>query len=124
MALRIIANKRVEMTDDEFQFYQKICNSYPQGKDLFRDLFETDSEGMIVFLVPPSKEFSMEVVLFLQNLMVHQHMRKIYKDHENALDDLNKYREEVETLQEIVGKLSIEIKELKESSNLSQEKQK
>lgn len=124
MALRIIANKRVEMTDDEFQFYQKIANSYPQGKDLFRDLFETDDEGMIVFLVPPTKEFSMEVVLFLQNLMVHQHMRKIYRDHESALDDVNKYRQAAETLQETVDKLSKEIEELKASSTKTQKNQK
>lgn len=122
--LRIVANKRVEMTDDEFQLYQRICNSYPQGKDLFRDLFETDDEGMIVFLVPPTKEFSMEVVLFLQNLMVHQHMRKVYRDHESALDELFKYKQIAETLQETMDELSKEIKELKASSTKSQEKQK
>ncbi len=113
MALRVVANKRVEMTDDEFQLYNKICNSYPKGKELFRDLFETDPDGMIIFLVPPSKEFSMEVVIFLQNLVVHQHMRKVYKDHENALAELSIYKTTVENLQETIDNLTQEVDKLK-----------
>lgn len=88
MALKIIDNKRIDVTPDEFKMYQAICNGYAQGKDLFQDLFETDEEGIIVYLKPPKKQFSMEVVLFLQNLMVHQHLRKIYKEHNEALAEL------------------------------------
>lgn len=87
--LRIVDNKRIQMTKEEFDLYQKICNSYPEGKDLFKGLFETDDDGLIIFLIPPTKQFSMEVVLFLQNLMLQQHIRKIYSDFEKALESLS-----------------------------------
>lgn len=86
--LRIIDSKRVDLTDDEWSLYENICASYKQGKDLFRDLFETDDNGIIVFLKPPKKMFSMEVVIFLQNLMIHQHLRKINNDNIEAVKEL------------------------------------
>lgn len=86
--LKIIDNKRIDLTDEEYTMYEAICNGYVQGKDLFKDLFETDEEGLIVFLKPPKKMFSMEVVLFLQNVMVHQHLRKIYREHNQAVKEM------------------------------------
>lgn len=86
--LRIIDSKRVDLTDDEWSLYENICASYKHGKDLFRDLFETDDNGIIVFLKPPKKMFSMEVVIFLQNLMIHQHLRKINNDNIEAVKEL------------------------------------
>ena len=49
--------------------YKKIVTSYTtttnKGEDLFIDLFETDENGIIVFLKPPSKrQTSFEVFLF------------------------------------------------------------
>ena len=42
--LQIIDNKRVSMTPDEHQMYQKIIQSYTtqfiKGEDLFVDLFD------------------------------------------------------------------------------------
>jgi len=77
--LRVIDNKRIDLTDSEFKLYQEICKSYDRpnfdGKDLFQGLFETDGQGRIVFLIPPkSKYTSMEVYMFLVNVMVHQHL--------------------------------------------------
>lgn len=77
--LRIIANKRISLTDSEYQLYQEICKSYDtpkqRGSDLFRDLFETNEHGIITFLRPPTKAFtSMEVFLFLVNIMIHQNL--------------------------------------------------
>ena len=77
--LRIIDNKRIDLTDSEFKLYQKICKSYDrpnfEGKDLFKDLFETDEKGRIIFLIPPTSKYtSMEVYMFLVNVMVHQHL--------------------------------------------------
>lgn len=85
---RIIDNKKIDLTEAEYALYQKICGSYSQGKDLFKDLFETDENGLIVFLIPPVKFFSMEVVIYLQNIMVQQWMRKIYSEHQEALKEL------------------------------------
>jgi hypothetical protein len=78
--IQIIDNKKVEMTPDEHQLYQRIVKSYTtqtnRGEDLFIDLFETDDDGVIIFLKPPSKrQTSFEVFMFLMALMQHQHLR-------------------------------------------------
>ena len=80
MPLRIIDNKKIEMTSDEWGMYEKIVKSYTtltnKGEDLFIDLFETDDNGIIIFLKPPSKrQTSFEVFLFLMSIMQHQHLR-------------------------------------------------
>jgi hypothetical protein len=89
MGLRIIDNKKIEMTEDEWTMYQKIVKSYTsmtnKGEDLFIDLFESDDNGIIMFLKPPSKrQTSLEVFLFLMSLMQHQHLRLMQKQ----VDDL------------------------------------
>jgi len=84
MPLRVIDNKRVDLTYDEDQMYQKIVASYTsltnKGEDLFIDLFETDDNGIIIFLKPPSRrQTSFEVFLFLMSVMQHQHLRIMHK---------------------------------------------
>jgi hypothetical protein len=81
--IRIVDNKKVDMTDDEWQMYNKIVKSYTsasnKGEDLFTDLFHSDNKGVIVFLKPPStRQTSLEVFLFLMSLMQNQHMRVLY----------------------------------------------
>lgn len=88
MGLRVIANRRIELTEDEWKYYQDICSHYTSGKELFNNLFETNEEGIITFLRPPSGRFSMEVVLFLQNIMVHQYIRKMHREHQQVLNEL------------------------------------
>lgn len=89
MTIRVVDNKRLDMTDDEWAMYNKIVKSYTtltnKGEDLFQDLFETDEVGIIVFLKPPSKrQTSFEVFLFLMALFQHQHLRLMYK----SIDDM------------------------------------
>jgi len=77
--IRIIDNKRIDLTDSEFKMYQSICKSYDKanfkGADLFKGLFETDKKGRIIYLIPPKTKYtSMEVYMFLVNIMVHQHL--------------------------------------------------
>lgn len=81
MTLRVIDNKRIDLTDAEWALYQEICKSYDdarshrKGSDLFVGLFETNKDGIIVFLRPPTQKFSsMEVYMFLVGIMVHQHL--------------------------------------------------
>lgn len=85
---KIIANKRVEITPDEFAIYEQICAGYPDGKNLFQGLFETNDEGIITCLIPPKKKFAMDIVIYLQNLIVQQHLRLIYQEHNEALKEL------------------------------------
>jgi len=78
--LRIIDNKRIDLTESEHQLYKEICEFYNKGmfkgEDLFKDLFETNENGIIIFLRPPKDKnyFSMEVYMFLMSVMVHQHL--------------------------------------------------
>lgn len=95
MAIKIIDNKKVEMTDDEWSMYQKMVKSYTsltnRGEDLFIDLFETNEDGIIVFLKPPSKrQTSLEVFLFLMSLMQHQHLRLMHQQIDDAVAELKK----------------------------------
>jgi hypothetical protein len=95
MPLKIIDNKKVEMTDDEWTMYQKIVKSYTtmmnKGEDLFIDLFESNDEGIIMFLKPPSKrQTSLEVFLFLMALMQHQHLRMMHKQVDEVVAELKK----------------------------------
>lgn len=83
MPLKIIDHKKVEMTNDEWTLYEKICKSYDdinfKGADLFSGLFESDDNGIIIFLRPPStKRTSFEVYLFMMSLMQHQHLRLMH----------------------------------------------
>lgn len=94
--IRIINNKKLDLTDSEWTLYQEICTAYDrdhfQGKDLFNGLFETDKTGKIIFLIPPrGKQFSMEVYLFLVNIMIHQHLG-------GACDDVNNVLKEARTV--------------------------
>jgi hypothetical protein len=80
MTLRIIDNKKIDLTETEFKMYQEIAESYNtprlKGTDLFKDLFEVDKDGIIIFLRPPNKTHcSLEVYLFLASVMQHQHLR-------------------------------------------------
>ena len=93
--IRIIDYKKVDLTDDEYQMYQNICRSYDRpnfkGEDLFRDIFETDDDGFIVFLKPPTKHFtSMEVFLFVCSIMQHQHLRRLEQRVDDAIERMEK----------------------------------
>jgi hypothetical protein len=89
MSIRIVNNKKLDMTNDEWDMYQKIVVSYTtptnKGEDLFIDLFETDNNGIIVFLRPPSRrQTTFEVFLFLMALFQHQHLRLMH----SQIDDM------------------------------------
>jgi hypothetical protein len=95
MAIKIIDNKKVDMSHDEWAMYQKIVKSYTdltgKGEDLFIDLFESDEAGTIIFLKPPAKRrTSLEVFLFLMALMQHQHLRLMHQQVSDAIADMKK----------------------------------
>ena len=93
MSLRVVDKKKIDMTDAEWTMYDKIVQSYTtatnKGEDLFIDLFETDNDGIIMFLKPPSKfRTSFEVFLFLMSLMQHQHLRLMHKQVDEACQEI------------------------------------
>lgn len=92
--IKIIDHKKVEMTPDEWQLYQNICKSYDsetfKGSLLFEDLFETDNDGIIVFLKPPTNKHStLQVFLFLSSLMQQQHLRLMHQQVNDLCTKLN-----------------------------------
>lgn len=95
MSIMVIDNKKIEMTQDEWAMYLKIVKSYTtttnKGEDLFIDLFETDAQGIIIFLKPPSKmRTSFEVFLFLMSLMQHQHLRLMHQQVDEVCAEIKK----------------------------------
>ena len=101
--LRIIDNKKVDLTDSEFHLYQEICKAYDtttfQGKDLFKGLFETNDDGLIIFLKPSNKPYaSMEVFLFLISIMVHQHLRQSTQQFDLLMEDARRVIDEAKTV--------------------------
>ena len=85
MAKKIIDYKLVDMTDEEFDYYSKLLLEFTfeqhSGKDFFVDLFDVDENGIITFIKPPmKKQVPWAVIIFVQNLMLNQHIRKMEKD--------------------------------------------
>lgn len=95
MTVKIIDNKKVDLTDDEWRMYNTICQAYDdppaqKGRDLFIDLFESDNDGIIIFLKPPHNRLcSFEIFLFLMSVMVHQHLRSAHKKVDDAVARLD-----------------------------------
>ena len=125
--IRIIDNKKVSMTNDEFMFYEEICKGYDRpnfkGKDLFQDHFEVNDDGIIIFVKPPYKKFSsMEVFTFLLSLMVNQQLRasqdqmatmaeeakqkfiEQFSEIDTLKQELQSYKEEVERMNKVILK--------------------
>ncbi|SRR5260221_5258968 len=95
MSIRIIDNKKIDMTEDEYKYYTNICRSYDRtnckGEELFKDLFETDDNGMIVFVRPSStRQTSMEIFLFITSILHHQSIRMINKKVDALIEEVRK----------------------------------
>ena len=78
----IVDYKRVEMTEEEKAYYDKIVEEFTNGgysgKEQFRDLFDVDADGCISMIRPPlKKEVAWVVLVFLQNLMINQRLRRM-----------------------------------------------
>lgn len=103
--IRIIDHKRVELTDDEWNLYQEISNSYNKpnfkGSQLFAGLFETDDNGIIIFVRPPVQYTTMEIIVFVMSVMQQQHLRIMRKQVDEEVIHI---REEVLKLKEELQK--------------------
>ncbi len=93
MAIQVVDNKKLDMTNDEMVMYHNIVQSYTsfsnKGEDMFIDLFESNEDGIITFLKPPSKRHtSLEVFLFLMALMQHQHLRLMHQQVDEIVSEL------------------------------------
>jgi hypothetical protein len=80
--LIIVDYKKVEMTEDEKIYYDKIVEEFTNGgysgKEEFRDVFDVDADGCISMIRPPlKKEVPWVVLVFLQNLMINQRLGRM-----------------------------------------------
>lgn len=96
---KIIANRKIELTEDEHALYVSICRSYDRpnfkGEDLFLDIFETNDDGLITFLRPPSTKFtSWEVFMFCMTVQQQQQLRMMHRQIDDMRDQLNKRLDE------------------------------
>lgn len=122
MALRIIDNKRIELTDSEFSMYQELVKAYTtttmNGEEYFKDLFETDKKGIIVFIRPPSKTYSsMECFMFVVVVMVHQYLRNACEESFAIVNDAKKMSAEAlqntEEAKKMLAEAQVAMKDLK-----------
>lgn len=107
MALRIINNRRIDLTHDEYALYQEICKSYTttklDGASLFKDLFETNDKGIITFLKPPKSAYtSLECYFFIVNIFLHQHLRQNCDDANSVIKEA---KEVIAEAKELISKL-------------------
>lgn len=99
--LRKINKQLVSMTTDEWDMFNKICRSYDKqaykGEQMFINLFEVNSDGIIIFLKAPTNNYtSLEAVMFVSNLYEHQHMRILYKRVDEAIESLKHKEKELD----------------------------
>ena len=84
MSIRVIDYKGVEMTNEEYEYYKEVVDSFSDGtysgREQFRDVFNVDDDGCITMIKPPlRKQIAWAVLFFLQNLMINQRIRRMEK---------------------------------------------
>jgi hypothetical protein len=100
--IKALANKRIDLSSDEFSYYKLLSDKY--GSDVFRSLFETDQNGIITSVTPPlDGQTPMAVIFYMLNVMFAQRMRIL----DARLDALKVLEEKVDQLTS-VAKLSVE----------------
>tara|TARA_R100000152_G_C6750071_1_gene173697 strand:+ start:431 stop:721 length:291 start_codon:yes stop_codon:yes gene_type:complete len=86
--IRAVANKRLDLTDAEYEVYEKISDMV--GKAEFYDLFDTDKNGKIISVFPPiDKQVSMVVIYYLFNVMINQRVR-LFDSLINSVENIDK----------------------------------
>jgi hypothetical protein len=100
MTIYIVDNKKLDMIPAEWDMYQSICKSYDKvnfkGESLFHNLFESDDNGQITFIKPPSNRYtSMEVLSYVMILFQHQNMRLMHKRFNSMAEDFKKQINEI-----------------------------
>ena len=113
---KAIDNKKVNMTTEEYNEYIQICRSYDRpsfkGEELFKNLFETNDDGMIVYIKSlGNKQISLEVLFFITNLMQNQWLRAMAS---RANETFRACREKFD---EKIAELDLKIAELDKKAN-------
>lgn len=94
MPLRVVDFKQLDMTDEEFAYYNQLVEAFSDGnysgKNQFHDMFDVDNDGCITMIRPPiGKEVGWAILVFLQNLMINQRLRRLEKWARSLKDERN-----------------------------------
>jgi len=88
--------KKIDMTEQEFAYYEELIKQYTNetqnGIDYFKNLFETDADGKII-IIKPAKSIPWAVLFFIQNLMINQQLRSYDERIKNIEDGLKTKKE-------------------------------
>lgn len=79
--IRAVDYQKLDMTNEEFDYYQALVQNLTitekvEGSSFFRDLFLSDERGIIT-IIKPTRPIPWEVMFFLQNLTINQHLREL-----------------------------------------------
>jgi hypothetical protein len=92
--IRAIANKRLDLTDEEYDVYNQIVSVVDKSE--FNNVFITDNNGRIKAIFPPiDQQISMVVVYFLFNIMINQRVRKI----DYLIDDMEALKAKINKME-------------------------
>jgi hypothetical protein len=75
--IKAIGLRKVDITEEELNYYKELVSKYTdnnKGSSYFENLFETDKNGIIT-IIKPSNNLPWEILFFVQNLMISQHLR-------------------------------------------------
>lgn len=79
--IRLVNNKNLDMTDEEFAEFKAICLNYERkhfrGEDIFAGKFETNEDGRLIYIKSfhGNSPMSFEAMFFLMNLSQNQWLR-------------------------------------------------
>ena len=74
--IRAVANKRLDLNDNEYDYYLDLKNQF--GEDDFRQIFDTDKNGIITAISPPvDRSVSLGILFFMLNIMMNQRLRML-----------------------------------------------
>ena len=92
---RIISNKYLDVTDDEFSYYKNSLET-ALGPNPLAGMFTADEDGLVIdIIMEPSKPFALIALFFLLNIKHNQVLRK-FASKMKRLDELEKRLEDLE----------------------------
>lgn len=73
---RVICNRRLDLTDEEYEYYLEIEKTF--GKSALLGMFETDRRGQITIISPsPASPTPTMLIFFLLNIQLNQKLRSL-----------------------------------------------
>lgn len=83
--IRAVGNKRLNLSDSEYDYYKKLQDEFGQQK--FLKLFDTDKNGFIISVTPPTDAVTpIGVIFFILNVMMNQRVRILDEKINKAMD--------------------------------------